>query len=951
MTDKSPEEQSLDTPLSDEELSKLLAELGDVESSKPSSSSSNSDPGSLPKERRLDLSKEDHEEEEAPFVWEEESKEANVQKSAVQADSQRKTKRLLLRFASGIIISLVILLIAAGGLVWTLSNENEIEERLAAQGLADLSMALLDAASIHTDDPTTISTEDFFLQHLHAVLPDAYLNESQATKEGQLKTPSYTVHRYTTRDLSRFLLIAEPRQNRWSWLCPKSSLLIESSILEVHYVANLAAWNNLLALVTTLDSVSSFDISSLAGQEPLAPLAWLAGGDITTGFLPPEKLARISPSAENLIYNAPRYYKFGKPLLDAAAAIPKQDAGNEFFVSKMLAQAQIYKRFHDMVFYSPQGLNGAESSYNTLKKFLPESHFIIGFVLFQSGTNLVGEADILSNVIYTKHNLDQGSDKQAVDAKESVSKEIISKETAKVPLVEAEAPTPAAPSQPSQVDSAFLKAKIEEPAPARQAANQPETSQLVLTLTTPKTAPSIIISAPKSADLFVNIRQAATLKDLNEAVQAMSKQLASQSTEKPTTRVQLQNEFEGAVLDQLGHLLLSPRTPGELPLQPKDRRALESIFQNSNINEFEGREFYLQEFDRLMDQLQNKPSLQRLEEQKRVSKKIVEYIEYDDTEPTASKEEELQESKKNIENLDKQKEEVLETKDKLTQVPLSSIDMARHGNWQQKYGRLGQQILLYASLIPPSAERDSQMQEAIGIMLQGTDSNRLIWQDILEARRLLAETSESNLRKIMYGGLGFYPDEPSLLRALHNNFVEYLDEKNNLAELNDPVRYQIQFNLLKETAKPLLSQIIENSQKIQAQARSFQENLAIYLERLRIFLKDYSIAKDQGFFVVDKMYQHRMQSRLIRKISHVEELKKATDTLMEKIISNSRGNEELAKKESILLQSGVQIKLEDTEQLNNALYQLRFPNLAAVKLAEDFETLFNLSVAPIPPQP
>jgi hypothetical protein len=187
---------------------------------------------------------------------------------------------------------------------------------------------------------------------------------------------------YTSNDLAHFLVIAQPHASLLQTLVPKSAIIVDSSTMELRKTKDLKTLNRLL-IDPTLDNSNSGEIAYLVGQGELITFEQLNRSQKDGSFSSPRALAFIRPGAENLIYNALRYYHFGESLTKHAVAL--YDArDNQHEVTHMMQQIEALTKYTNIVLYTSGGLQTAIAAQRALATFAPQHKFLFGYL--QVGT-------------------------------------------------------------------------------------------------------------------------------------------------------------------------------------------------------------------------------------------------------------------------------------------------------------------------------------------------------------------------------------------------------------------------------------------------------------------------------------------------------------------------------------------------------------------------------------
>lgn len=257
------------------------------------------------------------------------------------------------------------------------------EEIYAAEGLADIAMALTHA-QLQTQKlyHQSWSDNEFLKGHLAAMIEDPHRLDSNADINQYFKQYFYNLRIYTSHDLSRFLLIAQPIPNVSHWVMPQSTLLIDSASMKIHTTQDLRTLNRLLDSGNLLEKDNMREISILIKHGELIPLSKLAHELQSNDFLIPSELAQIKPGAEDLIYNAPRYHHLGKPLAEAIKSLSHHGADT---ADAALLKKEIKALSHlsDLVLYTFQDQQAASQAKQSLAIFAPEEdNVLVGWLTF-----------------------------------------------------------------------------------------------------------------------------------------------------------------------------------------------------------------------------------------------------------------------------------------------------------------------------------------------------------------------------------------------------------------------------------------------------------------------------------------------------------------------------------------------------------------------------------------
>lgn len=287
------------------------------------------------------------------------------------------------------ILLFIFSLLAISGAIGTtiyfsVSDKTEAQETKAAQGVADVAMALthaqLNQLKPHNHNWSDV---DFLKTNLQSILPDTPSYASHIDTQGQFNCCPYSLRIYTSSDLSHFLLIAQPAPSFLNWLIPQSVIVVDSHLMELRILKDIRNVNRLLANPDPLDGSSGKEITSLIKQGGLIRLTPLATDSGHLDFAPPKNLAWIQPGGENLIYNAPRYYQLGHHIFQKAMAL-SSSKGSSQEVSALKQDIEHLSCLNHFILYSDQGKKSALLARQALMMFAPSNKLLFGYLLFNA---------------------------------------------------------------------------------------------------------------------------------------------------------------------------------------------------------------------------------------------------------------------------------------------------------------------------------------------------------------------------------------------------------------------------------------------------------------------------------------------------------------------------------------------------------------------------------------
>jgi hypothetical protein len=281
------------------------------------------------------------------------------------------------------------------------NSQSHREKIIAAEGVSDVSMALT-YAQVYRLKPQRQNWIDpeFLKTNLSSVLSPGYPTFANIDKQGQFLNCPYILRIYTSSDLSRFLVIAQPEPSLMQWLVPKATIALDSTTMELHSIDDIKILNRLLANANSLDDFNAKEISELVQSSPIITLDLFGS---KKGFLPPRALSLVFPGAENVVYNSPRYYHFGESLLKRAVDLV-EDFSNKEEIVRLQQEVSELSKFPNMVIYSSQGIEKALQAHQALTMLAPDNSFLAAYLSFNHhgvviGSHLLYEGNSTSELI------------------------------------------------------------------------------------------------------------------------------------------------------------------------------------------------------------------------------------------------------------------------------------------------------------------------------------------------------------------------------------------------------------------------------------------------------------------------------------------------------------------------------------------------------------------------
>lgn len=305
---------------------------------------------------------------------------------------------------------LIIIALIGGSYFFQMRDKRRLEELKAAQGVADIAMALT-YAKVNNLKPQKHNWVDpgFIKKNLGAVLSSKYQILATIDAQGQFSNSPYLLRIYTNNDLSQFLVMAQPAPSFLQWLAPKTTLIVDSKEMEMRKLQDLKEINRLLVNPKTFEGHNADEISKVIKGGELIPLVSLTTSRSQLGFAPPQSLAIMRPGAEKRIYNAPRYYIFGERLLNKLIKWP-EDYSSEHDLVHLREELKLLSKLPDLALYSTQGMLKAFEAQKALANFGVDNNFMVGHLKISNHGKVLTSQFLLKNdpiTVPTKRPLDE----------------------------------------------------------------------------------------------------------------------------------------------------------------------------------------------------------------------------------------------------------------------------------------------------------------------------------------------------------------------------------------------------------------------------------------------------------------------------------------------------------------------------------------------------------------
>ncbi len=275
--------------------------------------------------------------------------------------------------------------------------KNAQEELKAAEGVADVAMALK-YAQIHHIKPVKKNWSDpeFIKNSLAQIIPNDYISLAKIDHQGHLNDTSYSLRIYTNSDFSQFIVIAQPAPSVLQWLTPKIAIVIDSKLMQLKKVVDMKTLNRLLVNSNNLDNSNAIEVTHLVKRSELIPLNKLALNRPNQDFSPPKALSLLRPGAENYIYNAPRYYLLGETIMKRAIDLMEMP-GSVYEMSRLKQDMSLLSKMHDMVLYSSEGIQLTLDAQKSISAFVANARFLTAYLKYNSEGKIVSSHLIIDD--------------------------------------------------------------------------------------------------------------------------------------------------------------------------------------------------------------------------------------------------------------------------------------------------------------------------------------------------------------------------------------------------------------------------------------------------------------------------------------------------------------------------------------------------------------------------
>lgn len=900
------------------------------------------------------------------------------------------------RFMTAAAIVFALTGILAVGTYWSVSGNNARYETLAARGVADAAMALTYAQLTHQHpDGDNWSDPEFLEENLSAVLSSKYRALSQVDGNGKLQTPSYRLRIRTDATGDRFLVAAQPINTMMQWLIPKSTLYVDSTTLQLRKTKDNEGLTKVFGLKSSWSPPEGQSFTAHIHNSKTISLSTLSEVGTLEGYAPPAELGQRNPGADAFVYNAPRYYKFAKAIIQTASSEGIAE-GHKRDVAVLRQLVNLYSRFPALTVYSARGESIALAASKGLDEVTEAHPFQIGFVTFRAEDGLIAKSELLPTVLNDMHtpsdDIALPSTPTLAAAPEPVVESLQKQDTSEPIQQERTSPSSSVDTKnplyqmlssvASQRKHALKKSndKIialvqqhnEEGVPhfkrrhrklVREYEEVQEQQRAIAEKRIKKVYQRFLTEQgyspgdPPVIDTFMAYVKATSMDDfVPEDLQAVDMLTSPEAPETDGELVltAIRNATDLASLDASvaeAARLLRPENIGD----SSTLLTLESAVRTTVLNKVG--EFLLSPSSRPdaeMFSAKNRAVLTRILNSAKVAEGEEKAFYLKEFDLLVDRLRSLPPSQPNDVASDTQQEEALSNNDiereqlreRISQIPLNKITAA-DPKQKRNIGRLGQQILIRERALPPSASRDDSLLEAINLLSQATDDNRAFWEDILEARRLLTETPKQEIENDIHSALGFFHGEKPLFNQCKARFKDYIDATQTLNNSRGSVEHASRFEYFRDEQEKNLATIVEDTRTLQTVCRQLSQGLDTYADRLKVLLDDYNTAKTEGLFTTGARHHVATTVYIARKLKAIDELKPKLEKATQQIMAASQTYETLAEQQLHNLRSNTAPSQEVALTLQKKASTTSYPNLVPEKLGPQIDDLLTWNGPPL----
>lgn len=864
-----------------------------------------------------------------------------------EGNNKGQGKKYLIQAA---VVLFAIFGIISSGLYFSTSKKNQREEKIASEGLVDLSMACLHAQTTKTTPEENNWLKSSFLnEQLSHTLSAKQRARSFLTQGG---VPASAVYNFSIIHLqdNHTLLTAIPKRSFQQFFVPKKAYLIDLATMQLKETSR-SIGEQVLQRAKKEHSPPSKEIGSLISMSTLAEKL-----DNPEFSLP---YSLVDTEADHYIYNAPRYYRFAKDVVERLIVASDADALEHQKAGAIALYQQFIERFPYLVLYSRRGQKAAKNTAHSFSRLSVEQT-PVAFLAFEPSSGTIKKAvQVLPEETQLKVaapprppislpeqepvqlavEVDQETLKEAemmdlVDTSSQLfatlnslqgENEEIFQENALVSLEELfEESSLGGESEKElykQIEHSAIKENIAHS--YQEYMEKHGLSQKSLaTFSAHLKATELFAQAPaeiveklslgeegavekKITETIDNLLKTNDLYQIEQITHQMQFLLHPGLITDQQKRHQIENDYTKNLLDKIAEMLLSPKAK-DTPLlfTTKNRSRLTNIMNQAKISDRQETEFYLQEFDLLVKQYHAL-------------------------------------GKNDQDSLEK-----IQTESE--QIPLSRIASDDLED-PRSQGRLGQQLLIQAAALAPSEVRDEKLHRAIGLLERATLSNRALWLDLLQARNLLTQTPRDQILQSLYAPLGFFSEKGNLFQQMHAQLTHYVFALQRLNEQSQRGGASTRFAHFQREQEPNLEQIITLSEDLEKKSKQLLDGLSLYALYQENYIRDYNHARSVGMFTTNPDHHEPTLRKLEKNQEQITELLPKFSQTIDQIVAAAQSYKTVATtQKNYLKKRGGSHARRTSEMLKNSSAHAHYPDLQRENLGPQLALLLDDTPSPLP---
>lgn len=875
-------------------------------------------------------------------------------------------------------------------------KKSQREILLSSRAAVDLSMALLHS-QVHSPSPGKEPFVSFLSSHLQRIIASPYRSPSFFNPEGGVEASLYELQLFLGEDPSSFVIFVQPRPHFSHFFTGCRELVIESHHMKLYSVKNLEKWREALNL-SPQHSLDLYQTKELLREAIPISLYSLDGAD-SLGYTPSEDLRLFSPEIEERVYHAPRYYLWTHTFSQNLLQLYENLSFKEVFLS-FQREINFFLSHPNMLLYTLGEEERALKLYEILYQLhLSSMKLLYGYFSINPVTGM-----IQSNRLVSLNKLQEMTIQREEEEKESlfVREKFFSWKESQLPNLSEEERTEYRQhiSIYSSTFSSLLAAREREiHTLSENLRNNIKVSEeqwkernrlwkkhrerhkqiigkqmtffyqeqkgnklafyafleVMYSLNLQNDLPSTLWPAfeerffsslsEKFSHMMDNLSRAVSLEEIFQQVKE-TKQLIEEGDEEKSSEgehislfLQLREHCFRKLYD---HFFSENASLQEDLSHVYEQTLFEEILHEIRGEGEEKRRFFFYAFDQLSSKIKQLLSTRSMINLKRAQKflSVQTHEEEGVIDQSASEnlypyiQHQLKEQEANYQRIARQ----------IRQIPIHSLSVRNREEKREIHSRWGIQILVEQSLYAPSPIRDKQVLDALQILYPMTDFNRLIWEYILEGRRMLTERVKLEIYKIFQSRVGFYPEEEIALFQMKKLLEEYLHRKKRLIH---PLSKE-QRTFIQTLQGKTLEQVFASLEEYRLLFNRLIQLSEEYRTLLEALARDYSLAKKEGLFIHATPYHYQMQKKLSRKIALFKEWNHGLQNTLRHILRALASYQEIIERErEWLAKDEESVKEEEIYALQAQMNAIVFPYLSKENFPKRYDAIISTEIIPL----